>query len=119
MGKKTQTAQTVLEALDSPTREAILNLNEKMRRLQVEITAKLDTLSEQDPASFDAKNKQLQTLADEVQQTLDGIHAVIHTLIPEHLSPQAFLDNHRQELDAFREMIINNTEKIDDLFDNL
>ena len=104
---------TVFETVDSDTRQAIINLNQKLKDLQSEIAAKLLAIEEGKETESKFKQPQLLKLASEVKQALQGIDAVVNTVISAEMTPNEFLKLHREELKKFREMVITNTESIE------
>lgn len=112
MDKNIKTPQTLFETLDRQTCATITDLSEKLKRLQTDVMTKLDRLTEAKDISSIEKKKQLLNLADELESIQQDIHQVITMPITDKQSPQDFLKNHRQELDAFIEMLMTNAEMI-------
>ena len=101
---------TVFDSIDSDTRLAIIALNQKLINLQKEIQLKLFGLNNEDKKT--AKKAQLIALGNEVTLALESIHHVVNMVVSEGLNTHDFLKTHHDEIEAFREMVTLNAEKI-------
>ena len=109
MGKKKSGTHTVLESIDTTTRTAIISLNENLKNLLLEINRKLSNL---DSIESVQQKRQLSILAEEIQQALQSMDNVVNVAVSDNITQSEFLQQHAEELEKFREVILTNTEKL-------
>jgi hypothetical protein len=103
---------TVLESIDTTTRTAIISLDEKLKTLLLEINQKLSQLDGCEDHESQQQKKQLLTLTEEIQQALQSMDNVVNIAVSEDISQNEFLQQHSDELEKFREMILSNTKQL-------
>jgi len=119
MSGKQSTYSTVFDRVDKDTRAAIVVLNQKLIDLQSEIAAKLSALETVEGAESDSQKKHLILLENEVERALKSIKEVVNMVVSDELTPKQFLELHQDDLEKFREMVSQNTDKIAEINDKL
>jgi hypothetical protein len=103
---------TVFDRVDSETRTAIIQLNQKLIDLQSEITSKLKVLETAQDAEHATQKQHLTLLANEIERALKSIDEVVNMVVSEELTHSEFLKVHHDDLEKFREMVSMNANKI-------
>lgn len=109
---------TFLKNVDKETYDGILNLNQKLEGLLSELEVKIK-LSE--PASANDRtqvlNQHLATLYEEVKKALASIKTLVNLTIGSGDEGTKMANLSQHDLDAFREMIKDGSEKIEKIRD--
>lgn len=112
MNKKKSGTHTVLDSIDTTTRSAVVSLDQQLKQLLVDIDLKLSTLEGCEDLKIQQQKKQLLILAEEIQQALQSMDSVVNIAVSDDITPSDFLQQHFEELEKFREVILSNTEQL-------
>lgn len=104
----------ISELEDADIRTAILQLNQKLKSLQLELKIKLATFDKfSEEAVSHPQKQQLTALADEVNRALKSLESVVHIATIEKMSPHEFKQRYQDELHHLREIAAANVETIE------
>ena len=117
MTNSQHTPSTFLEVVDHETRDSVLRLNQKLKCLQAEIRAKLETLAEVSAPDAVAQKKNLSTLIAEVDKALLGIDNLTHMVVTPEMTNSEFLQTNHNELEKFRDLVTEKAQEITKLKD--
>jgi len=106
------TPTTFLEVVDHETRDSVLRLNQKLKGLQAEIRAKLETLEEMNAPDAVTQKKNLSTLIAEVDKALLGISNLTHMVVTPEMTNSEFLQTNHNELEKFRDLVAEKAREI-------
>ncbi|ASQ45060.1 hypothetical protein [Legionella clemsonensis] len=103
---------TFLEAVDNDTRANILRLDQKLKGLQAEISAKIDAMGLSTDEASNERKKQLITLFDEVKKAIEGIQRLVNLAVADEFSVSEFNEINHDKIEALREMFKESADKI-------
>ncbi len=103
---------TVFDRVDTETRAAIIQLNQKLVDLKSEIALKLKALETAQDAEHVTQKQHLTLLANEIERALESIDEVVNMVVSEELTHSEFIKLHHDDLEKFREMVSMNADKI-------
>ncbi|MDI9819775.1 MULTISPECIES: hypothetical protein [unclassified Legionella] len=118
MNDEAHTESTFLEAVDKDLQGNILRLEQKLKGLQAEISAKLHAIS-LDAESSQEQKERLLTLANEVDRAVNSLQTLVNMVIADDLSNEEFLQINHDSLEDLREMFKDSADKISNLKEKL
>lgn len=103
---------TFIETVDNDTRNNILRLDQKLKGLQAEISAKIDAMASLTDAASSERKKQLMILSDEVKKAIQGIQRLVNLAVADEFSASEFNEMNHEKIEALREMFKESADKI-------
>ncbi|KTD17554.1 hypothetical protein [Legionella jordanis] len=103
---------TFIESVDEELHDNILRLDQKLKGLQAEITAKIDSLAYEKDQSAQQRKEQLLALSDEVSKAINGIKRLVNLVVSEDFTPEEFNEMNEESLDALREVFKDSVDQI-------
>ncbi|KTD64358.1 hypothetical protein [Legionella spiritensis] len=109
-----------IKNIDRETHDSIMHLHQKLTGIQDEIDVKIKTLAdESDNPENQGRKQRLLALSNEIQKALASINKLVSLAGDKESRPEGFEQVEHADLVAFRDMINDSANQIDEIKDKL
>ena len=103
---------SMLSQIHKTMHNDVLRLDRKIKGLQAEINAKIDSMSQENDTLSLKHKKYLNILSEEISKAINSIQSLVTLVAPKGAGDDTFLKMNLEELEALHQVVKENTDKI-------